>query len=107
MQLKASITSDMPYFLEQIQQGANYLMLAAERMATVDQHDHALVTTVEVRGRMVKVWWKIKGSSVQSCRVANRVYIRVWQTMFCILAVGGCMPIRRSCRTSIRVSQRD
>ncbi|CDH50194.1 predicted protein [Lichtheimia corymbifera JMRC:FSU:9682] len=48
MQLKASITSDMPYFLEQIQQGANYLMLAAERMATVDQHDHALVTTVEL-----------------------------------------------------------
>lgn len=51
MQLKASITSAMPYFLEQIQQGANYLMLAAERMATVDQHDHALVTTVEVRRR--------------------------------------------------------
>lgn len=56
MQLKASITSDMPYFLEQIQQGANYLMLAAERMATVDQHDHALVTTVEVWCRVFTVW---------------------------------------------------
>lgn len=58
IQLKASITSAMPYFLEQIQQGANYLMLAAERMATVDQHDHALITTVEVKKRM-NVGWKI------------------------------------------------
>ena len=53
MQLKTTITPAMPYFLEQIQQGANYLMLAAERMATVDQHDHALITIVEVKRRMV------------------------------------------------------
>ncbi|KAI9318044.1 RAVE subunit 2/Rogdi [Dichotomocladium elegans] len=32
-QIKTTITSSMPYFLEQIQQGANYLKLAAERMS--------------------------------------------------------------------------